>query len=92
MLETDDLVTPMDVAKKLNIHDWAGTSLTFTVIDAKTNKTLAEHGLKAEHGLNHDEDPVHIKLDVKGVDGIKFMVDPHGESSSATLSNPLLSE
>ena len=85
-LETDVLVTPMDVAKKLNIHDWAGTSLTFTVIDAKTNKTLAEHG------LNHDEDPVHIKLDVKGVDGIKLMVDPHGESSSATLSNPLLSE
>lgn len=86
MLETDDLVTPMDVAKKLNIHDWDGISLTFTIIDAKTNKTLAEYD------LNHDEDPVHIKLDVRGVDGIKFMVDPYGQSSSAILSNPLLTK
>ena len=85
-LETDVLVTPMDVAEKLNIHGWDGISLTFTIIDAKTNKTLAEYD------LNHDEDPVHIKLDVRGVDGIKFMVDPHGESSSAILSNPLLSK
>lgn len=84
--ETDVLVTPMDVAEKLNIHGWDGISLTFTIIDTKTNKILAEYD------LNHDEDPIHIKLDVRGVDGIKFTVDPYGQSSSATLSNPLLTK
>lgn len=84
--ETDVLVTPMDVAEKLNIHGWDGISLTFTIIDTKTNKILAEYD------LNHDEDPIHIKLDVRGVDGIKFTVDPYGQSSSATLSNLLLTK
>ena len=85
-LETDLLVTPKDVADRLNINGWDGMSVTFKIIDTKTNKILAKYE------LIHDEEPVHIKLDVKGVDGIKFMIDTFGQSSSATLSNPLLTK
>lgn len=84
--ETDVLVTPTDVANKLSLYGRNGHSLTFKILDAKTKKILAEYD------LIHDEDPVHIKLDVRGVDGIQFMIDSTYESSSATLSNPLLTK
>lgn len=84
--ETDVLVTPKDVATKLSLSGRNGNSLTFKISDVKTKKILAEYK------LNHDEDPVHIKLDVRGIDGLQFTIDSPYESSSATLSNPLLTK
>lgn len=84
--ETDVLVTPTSVAKELDLYGNNGIGTFFKIVDTKTNKVLAEYE------LNYDEDPVHIKLNVSKMNGIKLMVDSIDSIKSITLSNPVLSQ
>lgn len=84
--EADLMVTPIPYAEQLKLEGDNGTGMIFKVIDAKTNKVLAEHE------LNYVEDPIHIKLNVSKVNGIKFMVEGIDSQKSATLLNPILSK
>lgn len=83
--ETDVLVTPEDVASELDFESETNP-LTLKIKDTKSNKILGEYD------LTHDEAPVHIKLDVRGVDGIQFIVNSKIAGVSATLSNPLFTK
>lgn len=84
--EAEVMVTPTSYARKFKLEGDDGRGMTFKVIDTKTNKILAEHD------LNYVEDPVHIKLNVSQIDGLKFMVSGINNMKSATLFNPVLTK
>ena len=79
--EADVLVTPISVAKKLDLYGKTGVGMTLKILDSKTNKVLGSYVL--EYG----EDPVHVKLNINKLNGIKFLLTDADGTSSATLSN-----